>query len=161
MNKIIIPGAIAIALILSFSLNTAFAQREEGQPFQAIWKAITNLQEQISNISLTPGPQGPQGPVGELPAGNLPSPAFDSGWIGLPNHGAVIDIPHTVGGDYNDYFIYATYRRPAENGTLKSHQTAADVIWWEDVTANNIQIVTNGDVTNNFDAARIRIWKIQ
>jgi hypothetical protein len=113
------------------------------------------------------GPQGPQGEQGEvgpqgesgvMPIGMLPAPAFDSGWVVLADHGTVIDVGHNVGGDINDYFIYATYRRP--NGSFKSHQTAADVIWWEDVEPNNIQIITNGDVSNNFDAARIRIWTI-
>jgi hypothetical protein len=148
---------IAIALLAT---NVVFANNREAEPFASIWEAITSIQTQIDNLALVAGPQGPQGPAGEITPGFLPPPAFDSGWIEL-SQGTVIDVPHNVGGDYNDYFIYATYRRPAENGTLKSHQTAADVVWWEDVTANNIQIVTNGNVSNNFDAARIRIWKIQ
>lgn len=161
---------ISVAAIL-FSLNVVFADNNmSGKPFAEIWDALTSLQSQIDTIESTPGEQGPKGdkgdpgesgPAGELEPGFMSTPAFDSGWIEVPSHGTVIDVPHNVGGDYNDYFIYASYRRPAENGTLKSHQTAADVIWWEDVTASNIQIVTNGDVTNNFDAARIRIWKIK
>lgn len=167
MKKYIISLLIAVALLAT--TNVVLANNQQS-PFTLLWNAIAYLQEQIDNIELTPGPQGEQGiqgiqgeqgPAGELPIGFLPAPAFDSGWIELPNHGTVIDISHGVGGDYNDYFIYASYRRPAENGTLKSHQTAADVIWWEDIESNNIQIVTNGDVTNNFDAARIRIWVIQ
>jgi len=71
---------------------------------------------------------------------------------------SVTDIHHDVGGDVNDYFIYATYLR--HNDTLTSHRTAADAIWWEDVEPNNIQLITNGDVTNEFKAARIRIWVI-
>lgn len=165
MKRITISSVVAVTLLLSFfSLNTAFAQGEQEQPFQAIWNAIANLQEQITNISLTPGPQGPQGeqgPTGELPAGYFPTHAFDSGWVTLPSHTAVIDVPHNVGGDINDYFIDATYRRPAENGTFTSHQTAADKVWWEDVESNNIQLITNGDVTNEFDAARIRIWQVK
>ncbi len=170
MNKKIVTIAIAIALIFTFSSSvSASSDSNLGKPFQAIWNAITGLQDKINNIQLIPGPQGlkgdqgiqgEQGLSGELPIGFLSSPAFDSGWVEL-SQGTVIDVPHNVGGDYNNYFIYATYRRPAENGTLKSHQTAGDVIWWEDVTSNNIQIITNGDVSNNFDAARIRIWVIQ
>ncbi len=105
------------------------------------------------------GLQGEAGPAGELEPGFMSAPAFDSGWIAIPPRMSVIDVSHNVGGDINNYFIYASYRRP--NGSQKSHQTAADMIWWEDVEPNNIQIVTNGDVTNNFDAARIRIWKIK
>lgn len=48
---------------------TAWVSAEtEGQPFQMVWDAIANLQSQIDNIELLPGPQGepgPQGPAGE------------------------------------------------------------------------------------------------
>ncbi|MEK7649392.1 MAG: hypothetical protein AAB367_00285 [Patescibacteria group bacterium] len=162
--------AILLAFIIGFiagSIATAHAEalcRPKSGVAVRVRTECKKQEVQLDPITLglqgPAGPTGPQGPEGILPAGFLPTPAFDSGWIELPNHGAVIDVPHNVGGDYNDYFIEASYRRPAENGTLKSHQTAADVIWWEDVTPNNIQIVTNGDVTNNFDAARIRIWII-
>lgn len=91
---------------------------------------------------------------------SFPMPQFDSGWVSIPPQTTVIDIPHSVGGDINDYFIDATYRRPAGNGTFMSHQTASNKIWWEDVEPNNIQVATEGDVTNLFDAVRIRIWKI-
>ncbi|MFC1687081.1 collagen-like protein [Patescibacteria group bacterium] len=36
-----------------------------GNPFTALWQALANLQEQIDNIQLIPGPEGPQGPQGE------------------------------------------------------------------------------------------------
>lgn len=36
-----------------------------GNPFDALWAAIANIQEQIDNIELIPGPEGPQGPQGE------------------------------------------------------------------------------------------------
>jgi hypothetical protein len=168
---------ITLAVIGVSAFTVVGAKEKGGNPFDLLWEAIADLQEQIASIQLIPGSQGEKGDQGEkgekgdkgdqgeqgtLPVGMLPVPAFDSEWILLtPEISTVIDVPHDVGGDINDYFIYATYRRPAENGTLKSHQTAADVIWWEDVTPNNIQIVTNGDVSHNFDAARIRIWKIQ
>ena len=97
----------------------------------------------------------------EASEGLFPEPNFDSGWIIIPAQTAVIDIPHDVGGDINDYFIDATYRRPDGNGTFMSHQTAADKIWWEDVEPNNIQVATNGNVTNLFEAVRIRIWRLK
>jgi hypothetical protein len=178
-KSLLIGGVAAFALLSSFTVARAI-DGSTGVPFSALWDAVAYLQNQITNIQLTPGPQGPkgdtgpqgpagpqgeqgiqgpqgeQGPIGELPSGTLPAPAFDSGWIILADHGTVIDVPHNVGGNINDYFIYATYRRP--NGSFMSHQNAANVIWWEDVEPNNIQIVTNGDVSNLFDAARIQIW---
>lgn len=113
-----------------------------------------------------PGPMGLQGPKGdkgdEGEPGPLvfPLPKFESDWIFIPPQGAVIDVPHNVGGDPAKYFIYLTYRRPATNGTYTSHQTGDDKIWWEDVEPNNIQIVANGNITNIFEAVKIRIWVI-
>lgn len=56
-----------VLLIVSiFLLGTAVIAQStpEGQPFQAIWDAIQNLQNQIDNIELLPGPQGHPGPEG-------------------------------------------------------------------------------------------------
>ena len=106
------------------------------------------------------GIQGVQGEQGEPGPLVFPEPKFESDWIVIPNKTAVIDVPHSVGGDPADYFIYLTYRRPATNGTYTSHMTGDDKIWWEDVEPNNIQIATNGDATNIFEAVKIRIWKI-
>ncbi len=103
------------------------------------------------------GIQGEQGDPGPLV---FPPPKFESDWIFIPPQTAVIDVPHNVGGDPANYFIYLTYRRPAANGTFTSHQTGDDKIWWEDVEPNNIQIATNGNVTNIFEAVKIRIWVI-
>lgn len=41
--------------------------QNNGQGFDELWKAISDLRTQIENIQLIPGPQGPQGPPG--PAG--------------------------------------------------------------------------------------------
>ncbi len=57
----------------------------------------------------------------------------------IPSKTAVLDIHHDVGGDINDYFIEATYRR--DNGSFSSHENQADKIWWEDVEPNNIQVL--------------------
>ncbi len=65
MKKIII-SIIVISILLTFKFTNA----SNGQPFQELWDAIFDLQQQITDIELTPGPQGeigptgPQGPVG-------------------------------------------------------------------------------------------------
>ena len=57
----LLSSVIAILLVV----NTALAgDNPSGTPFQAIWNAISNLQAQITNIQLIPGPQGPQGETG-------------------------------------------------------------------------------------------------
>lgn len=73
MKKVTIA---VIAIVFLLSVNYGIAQSAtSGVPFQALWdavaqinqridNAVANLQEQIHNISLTPGPQGPQGPQG-------------------------------------------------------------------------------------------------
>ncbi|OGL65775.1 hypothetical protein A3F52_00815 [Candidatus Uhrbacteria bacterium RIFCSPHIGHO2_12_FULL_47_11] len=106
------------------------------------------------------GPKGEQGVQGETGPLVFPEPKFESEWIFIPPQGAVIDVPHNVGGDPANYFIYLTYRRPASNGTYTSHQTGDDKIWWEDVEPNNIQIIANGNITNIFEAVKVRIWVI-
>lgn len=150
---------IAFLAILVFVLLGAVsvkANSDTQNPFQLVWNAINDLQEQIDNIQLIPGPEGPQGEPGPSV---FPAPDFESDWITIPPKMAVIDIPHDVGGDINDYFIEATYMR--DNNSFSSHQTAANTIWWEDVEPNNIQVATNGDVTNIYKAVRIRIWRLK
>jgi len=62
MNKALI--AIVIGVILFGSTLAFAAGRSRGRPFQALWDAIADLQEQIDNIQLIPGPEGPPGPPG-------------------------------------------------------------------------------------------------
>ena len=78
MKKVIISVS-AVALLLS--VNIAFARvNVPGQPFQALWDAITGLQQQVDDIELTPGGIGPQGPQGEQgPQG----PQGEQGEVGL------------------------------------------------------------------------------
>jgi hypothetical protein len=56
---------LCLVIALLFSVNMVLAKDEpNGTPFSVIWKAINNLQQQIANIQLLPGPQGPQGEQG-------------------------------------------------------------------------------------------------
>jgi hypothetical protein len=54
-----------ITMLLSFSAAAYSAQVDDGVPFFLLQEQINNLQSQINNIELTPGPTGPQGPPGE------------------------------------------------------------------------------------------------
>jgi len=69
-------GVWALSIVLAFVAGSiltgsmAYAV-PNGQPFQALWDAITDLQGQIDTIELTPGPQGETGPQGATgPAGD-------------------------------------------------------------------------------------------
>ncbi len=60
---------IGLISVLLFAGGIAYADSQpNGDPFKAIWDAISNLQNQVKNIQLIPGPQGPMGPRG--PQGN-------------------------------------------------------------------------------------------
>lgn len=50
---------LILAVLVLCAPVIAFAA--EGQPFQALQKQIDQLQQQINNIKLTPGPPGPSG----------------------------------------------------------------------------------------------------
>ena len=60
INKIFLWSLI---LIMVFGINIAFAAKG-GNPLDVVWAAIADLQQQINNIQLIPGPTGPQGPSG-------------------------------------------------------------------------------------------------
>jgi hypothetical protein len=56
---------LCLVIVLLFGVNMVLAKDEpKGTPFSAIWNVINDLQQQISNIQLLPGPQGPQGEQG-------------------------------------------------------------------------------------------------
>lgn len=57
---------IVVALGMILSINMAVAKANpNGGPFQALWGAIEDLQNQIDNFVALPGPAGPEGPQGE------------------------------------------------------------------------------------------------
>lgn len=62
INKMVVWG---IVLVLFLGVNVVLAKDDpNGTPFRHLWQAIKNLQEQIDNIQLIPGPQGPKGDPG-------------------------------------------------------------------------------------------------
>jgi hypothetical protein len=65
MKKIII-GVCAVVIILSAGMAKAISITPEDLygPLEPVWRAIDNLQKQIKDIRLTPGPQGEVGPIG-------------------------------------------------------------------------------------------------
>lgn len=74
MKKVISLGVVLAILLI---VNPIMASSNpSGTPFQAIWDAISDLQKQITNIQLIPGPVGPQGLHGEP---GLPGHQGDAG----------------------------------------------------------------------------------
>jgi hypothetical protein len=77
---------ISVFVIASFLFGTLVAASPNGTPFQDLWDAIfglqnnvDNLQSQIDQIELMPGPQGPQGIQGEPGLGLEPI-----GYLSIP-----------------------------------------------------------------------------
>jgi hypothetical protein len=167
MKKIII--AVAIMGIFSFTSLAIAKSEPNGDPFQAIWNAINDIKNQIANIQLTPGPKGDKGDKGDqgiqgetglagsLEAGHMSVPAFDSGWIDMPN-GDPVKVDHNVRGDPNNYYIYISYKK--WDGSLITYKSELDAVWLGDINSNNLTIYTNRYITTVYSALRIRIWKI-
>lgn len=64
---LVVPAAVIAASLFA---HYSFAATPSGTPFDALWKAIAKLEQQIANLQLTPGPQGPKGDPGpQGPAG--------------------------------------------------------------------------------------------
>lgn len=53
------------AIVLMLGLFAFSGKAVAASPWDSVWAAIANLQQQITNIALTPGPVGPPGPAGE------------------------------------------------------------------------------------------------
>ncbi len=61
MKKILIFVIFGVFLFFATSVKA-----ENMNPWNSVWAAIADLQNQIANIQLIPGPQGPSGPQGEI-----------------------------------------------------------------------------------------------
>jgi len=59
-----IAVSFLIAFFIAATTSISYAAPNGNSPFDAVWKAIQNLQTQISSIELMQGPVGPEGPQG-------------------------------------------------------------------------------------------------
>ena len=76
IKKLIIFGAITLVAVILFA-GTVSAT-EGGSPWNRVWAAIQDLQSQITNIQLIPGPTGAQGPAGADGVQGLQGPAGEN-----------------------------------------------------------------------------------
>jgi hypothetical protein len=88
-----------LAVIAAFTIGSVAtsgmayaAEKPNGTPFQALWDAIGSLQEQIDNISATPGPQGEQGEPG--PQGEQGEPGNS---VTITRELKVVNVPASSG----------------------------------------------------------------
>ncbi|MGB8215765.1 MAG: hypothetical protein WCE94_00525 [Candidatus Methanoperedens sp.] len=85
----VVTMLVVLMLTTMIPVVQAAGTQPSGTPFQAIWDAINattikiaDLQQQINNIQLTPGPQGPVGPKGDTGAIGSQGPKGDTGATG-------------------------------------------------------------------------------
>ncbi|TFG74087.1 MAG: collagen-like protein [Thermodesulfobacteriales bacterium] len=91
--------AVPLIIISSLFVSTAFfASAKQVDPLAAIWDAIYDLQTQINNIQLIPGPAGPQGPIGGLGPMGPQGPAGAQGPQGIQG-----ELGQTIGGNILNY----------------------------------------------------------
>lgn len=100
MKKIFVMPAVLITSVLLF---TTVAKAEGGNPWNAVWAAVQDLQNQIANIQLLPGPPGTSGPVGpQGPSG----PTGATGPIGPQGPQGLQGPPGTSLSGINKDLIY-------------------------------------------------------
>ncbi|MBI5467329.1 MAG: hypothetical protein HY975_03930 [Candidatus Kerfeldbacteria bacterium] len=135
-KSLLIIGALALASLTWAS--TAFANSPSGQghnPFDAIWKAIDGLQEDIAAIPAgPPGPQGIQGP---------PGPAVDKGMTYLVTTDAAVSAGTTATAiamctDANDVLLSGGFQASAglTVGSSQPHLILANQAWSASATNN-------------------------
>ena len=137
----------AVALLFVFAKTSASTVNAEGgNPFDALWEAVQNLQEQIDNIEILPGPEGPQGEPG--PSGP-PGPTGEPGPQGIQGIQGPTGAPG-AGGDLSSvprYTRHIDFNLPAQQdfGGITSGF----------VSCESGDIMISGGVSVNFDDARI------
>lgn len=115
MRKTLLTGGVA-AFVLLFSFTAVHAvDGNTGVPFSALWDAVAYLQNQITHIQLTPGPQGPKGdtgPQGQQGIQGPVGPQGEQGPIGPSGPQGPAGPQGTQGGpgnvDHSGGFIVAT-----------------------------------------------------
>jgi len=162
--------------VISFLIGTSMAT-DGGNPFDMIWEAIQDLQTQIDEIELTPGPQGPQGEQGppgpQGPPGEFGAPDYDSGWIPI-EPGSSEMVTHNLGT--NELFVYMIGRYPVwlpdpdiwthvvhqiGIGTDSDGDDQTGVAWWlyDDADDDTMWVMRKGDDADWLEF-RVYIWII-
>ena len=110
-------GIVVLALGLFVFSGKVFA----ASPWEDIWAAIANLQEQITNIALTPGPQGPIGPQGEQGPQGVPGPTGPEGPPGQAiNKDLIYKVSSSFGIVHTGPATFVTARCSDNNDALLS-----------------------------------------
>jgi len=175
VSKPMFVSAILLTVLSTLMISQVVSVvADSGNPFDLIWEAIEDLQAQIDEIELIPGPQGEQGPVGppgpqgeQGPQGppGFGAPNYDSGWmvfeprIQLLDHGlgTMELIVYMVGkvevATEPFYAVHQTH--------LGSEHDGDDTLGagWVLVDENSI-LVSRGGEDTMWEDFRVYIWVI-
>lgn len=110
MRKLVIFSLFLLTVVFTQSVRAA----SEGSPWDKVWAAIQNLQNQINNISFLPGPTGPSGSEGPTGASGMTGPTGATGPQGFPGQDAelpsgyyILDVAQVRGS--------GAFPQPADN----------------------------------------------
>lgn len=134
---------VLLTLVASVIVAPTAVAAPGWHPFWAIWRAIANLQAQIDEISLTPGPPGPQGPPGppgEIEDGDL---VVENLAVGRDQftYNSTIDPKIIVHDESNEattiaFFKYSRgYANHMAQGRARGTISAPDNVFGNDVVA--------------------------
>jgi len=171
VSKPVFVGAILVSFLSAMMISQVFnaiAFDGGGNPFDGVWEAIEDLQTQIDEIELTPGPQGPIGPQGlQGPPGGFGAPDYDSGWVSFESVSSSLD--HGLGT--KNLFVYLVGRQFSllEPAGWRTHQKKigtdddGDDLWgvyWSLIDENTIYVQRAFDEWR-WEYFRVYIWIIQ
>lgn len=152
-------AVMAITMLLSVNVVAAKGDAK-GQPFNAIWKAINNLQSQINHLD-DDDDDDDHGTPTSTPshAHQLSMPDYDSGWLTVPGATTTVSLNHNLNANVNNYVVDSEYKASSSLNVISSQESADNYLWWTDLTSNTIKLQVTGDASDHYASARIRIWE--
>ena len=157
------PGNSPVLQVLSDPSPTAELMRVQRDGNVGIGTSTPDTQLAVAGVvhSTEGGFMFPDGSVqttASTPAGMLPAPAFDSGFIDLLV-GQELVLPHTVGGDPETYLVDFQTRTTGNIGNRGiGGSDAGRGAFYDFLTSSSVRI-TRGDADNFTSAVRVRIWR--
>ncbi len=151
-------AVIAIAMLLSVNVVAAKGDAN-GQPFNAIWKAINKLQTQVNNLSDDFEDDDDHSNGTSTVSYKFSKPDYDSGWVSIPSATTTVNLNHNLSGNVNNYVVDSEYKASSSLNVISSEDSADNYLWWNDLTSNTIKLQVTGDASDHFASARIRIWQ--
>jgi len=171
VSKSVFVSAILLSILSTVMVLQVFSVvADGGNPFDMIWEAIQDLQTQIDEIELTPGPQGPQGEQGPAgpqgPPGGFGAPDYDSGWVSFEIVSSSLD--HGLGT--KNLFVYLVGRQFSlfEPAGWRTHQKKIGTdndggdlwgVYWSLIDENTIYVQRAVDEWR-WEYFRVYIWII-